>query len=43
MYFFQQPVPVIAALGLISGIIMLLYSDPVILGYEAVLILIGIV
>ncbi len=34
--------PVIAGLGLISGIMMLLYSDPIILVYEAVLILIGV-
>ncbi len=34
--------PVIAGLGLISGLLMLLYSDPFILGVEAILILIGI-
>lgn len=33
--------PVIAGMGLVSGILMLIYSDPIILGLEAVLILIG--
>jgi len=34
--------PVIAGLGLVSGIVMLIFSDPVILGLEAILILIGV-